>query len=82
MRLVILDNPDQVSLWAATYIKERILAFYPTPERPFVLGCPTGSSPFGVYAKLIEFHKAGELSFQNVVTFKYVQLFFFRMLCY
>lgn len=36
-------------------------------------GLPTGSSPIPTYKKLIEFHKAGELSFANVVTFKYVQ---------
>ena len=35
---MILDQPDQVATWAATYVKKRILAFAPTPERPFVLG--------------------------------------------
>jgi len=58
-----------VSLWVATYIKTRILNFKPTPERPFVLGLPTGSSPLGTYKKLVEFHKRGELSFANVVSF-------------
>ena len=58
-----------VAHWVATYIKKRILAFGPTAERPFVLGLPTGGSPLTVYQKLVEFHKAGELSFANVVTF-------------
>lgn len=53
----------------AYYVKERINQFKPTAERPFVLGLPTGSSPIGVYHKLVEFHKAGDLSFQHVVTF-------------
>ncbi|WP_375418905.1 glucosamine-6-phosphate deaminase [uncultured Hymenobacter sp.] len=34
-----------------------------------VLGLATGSSPIGVYKELIRLHQAGELSFQNVVTF-------------
>ena len=33
-------------------------------------GLPTGSSPLAMYRKLIELHKAGEISFANVVTFK------------
>ena len=70
MRLIILRDPDQVATWVATYVKKRILAYAPTPERPFVLGLPTGSSPVLVYRKLVEMHKRGELSFANVVTFK------------
>ena len=69
MRLIILKDPSVVAHWVATYIKKRILAFGPTAERPFVLGLPTGSSPLVVYKKLVEFHKAGELSFAHVVTF-------------
>lgn len=53
----------------AYYVKERINQFKPTAERPFVLGLPTGSSPIGVYHKLVDFHKSGELSFEHVVTF-------------
>ena len=39
------------------------------PDRPFVLGLPTGSSPTAVYQRLVEMHKRGEVSFANVVTF-------------
>ena len=53
----------------AHYVKERINQFQPTPERPFVLGLPTGSSPIGVYAKMVDLHRAGQLSFKNVITF-------------
>ena len=35
----------------------------------FVLGLPTGSTPIGVYKRLVAFHNAGELSFSNVITF-------------
>ncbi|HDO7238271.1 TPA: glucosamine-6-phosphate deaminase, partial [Klebsiella pneumoniae] len=50
-------------------IVNRINAFKPTAERPFVLGLPTGGTPLQTYKRLIELHKAGEISFKNVVTF-------------
>jgi glucosamine-6-phosphate deaminase len=34
-----------------------------------VLGLPTGSSPIGTYQVLVRMHQAGNLSFQNVITF-------------
>ncbi|CAF0708665.1 unnamed protein product [Brachionus calyciflorus] len=69
MRLVILDDNDGVSEWAAKYIKKRILDFAPSADRYFVLGLPTGGTPLGTYKKLIEFYKKGELSFKYVKTF-------------
>ena len=42
MRLVILDDYDKASEWAAKYVRNRILQFNPTKEKPFVLGLPTG----------------------------------------
>ncbi|MBD0270032.1 MAG: glucosamine-6-phosphate deaminase [Cyanobacteria bacterium Co-bin8] len=66
MRLII-DN--EVGTWAAAYVKQQILEFAPTPDRPFVLGLPTGGTPLGLYRKLVEFHQQGELSFRHVVTF-------------
>ncbi|HTV48527.1 MAG TPA: glucosamine-6-phosphate deaminase [Phycisphaerae bacterium] len=38
-------------------------------NQPCVLGLATGSTPMGIYQELIRLHKAGELSFKNVVTF-------------
>lgn len=69
MRLIIEPDYARVSEWAANYVASRINAANPTPEKPFVLGCPTGSSPLGMYRKLIELNKAGKVSFENVVTF-------------
>lgn len=69
MRLVILDDSNKVCEWAAKYIRRRILDFKPGPDRFFTLGLPTGSTPLGTYQKLIEFHRAGKLSFQYVKTF-------------
>lgn len=52
---------------------ERIKTFNPTAERPFVLGLPTGSSPVLIYQHLVQRHKAGDISFRNVVTFNMVR---------
>ena len=77
MRVIIEPNYERMSKWAADYVAMRIKQANPTPEKPFKLGCPTGSSPLGLYRELINKYKAGELSFQNVVTFnmdEYVKL--------
>jgi len=69
MRLLILEDDNQVTEWSAKYVAKRIRDFNPTPEKPFVLGLPTGGTPLLMYKKLIELHKAGKVSFKNVVTF-------------
>uniref|UniRef100_A0A8C4RAV7 Glucosamine-6-phosphate isomerase n=1 Tax=Eptatretus burgeri TaxID=7764 RepID=A0A8C4RAV7_EPTBU len=69
MRLVILDNYEDASEWAAKYIRNRIVSFQPGPDRYFTLGLPTGSTPLGCYLKLIEYHKNGDLFFRYVKTF-------------
>ena len=77
MRLIIEPDYQQVSEWAAQYVAARINAANPTEQHPFVLGCPTGSSPLGMYRRLIELNKEGKVSFRNVVTFnmdEYVNL--------
>ena len=77
MRVIIEPNYEALSKWAANYVANRIKEANPTPEKPFKLGCPTGSSPLGLYRELIKKYEAGELSFQNVITFnmdEYVKL--------
>ncbi|MCQ2095232.1 MAG: glucosamine-6-phosphate deaminase [Bacteroidaceae bacterium] len=77
MRVIITKDYDQMSLWAANYVAQRIVEKNPTQENPFVLGCPTGSSPLGLYRNLIKLYESGRISFQNVVTFnmdEYVNL--------
>ena len=69
MRVIIEQNYDQLSQWAANYVINKINAANPTAEKPFVLGLPTGSSPIGMYKALVEACKAGKVSFKNVVTF-------------
>jgi len=69
MRILIHENYQQLSKWTAYYIANKIKEFDPKPEKPFVLGLPTGSSPVGTYIELIELVKQERLSFKNVVTF-------------
>ncbi|MEE6479456.1 hypothetical protein FKM82_012250 [Ascaphus truei] len=69
MKLIILDDYDQTSEWAAKYIRNRIIQFNPDSGKYFTLGLPTGSTPLGCYKKLIEYHKNGDLSFKYVKTF-------------
>ncbi|XP_056295316.1 glucosamine-6-phosphate isomerase 1 [Pseudoliparis swirei] len=69
MKLIILNDYDQASEWAAKYIRNKILSFRPGPDRYLTLGLPTGSTPMGCYKKLIEYYKMGQISFQYVKTF-------------
>ena len=69
MKVIIKENYDKLSNWVGNYVAGRLNEFNPTPDRPFVLGLPTGSSPLGTYKKLIELYKANKVSFKNVVTF-------------
>jgi len=69
MRLVISEDYARCCEWAAKYIKKRIHGFQPGPDRYFALGLPTGSTPLGVYKKLVEYYQNGEISFKYVKTF-------------
>ncbi len=69
MRVIIQQDYAQLSKWAAEYVAAKINAANPTPEKPFKLGCPTGSSPLGLYRNLIKLYQEGKVSFENVVTF-------------
>ncbi len=69
MRVIIKENGATVGRWAGDYVARRINEAKPTAEKPFVLGLPTGSTPLGMYARLIELYKEGKVSFRNVVTF-------------
>ncbi|KNC77072.1 glucosamine-6-phosphate isomerase 1 [Sphaeroforma arctica JP610] len=69
MKLIIEPDAEHVATYAADYIKKRINAYGAGPDNYFVLGLPTGGTPVKTYKKLIEFVKAGELSFKYVKTF-------------
>ena len=69
MRVIIENDYDSLSKWAAEYVIKRINSAKPTADKPFVLGLPTGSSPIGMYAALSKACKEGRVSFRNVITF-------------
>ncbi len=69
MRLLIHPDYDAMSKWTAHYVAHKINKANPTPEKPYVLGLPTGSSPIGTYKELVNLYKKGKVSFKNVVTF-------------
>ena len=61
MRLIVRDTSTETAEYVAGYILQRIKEYDPTPERPFVLGLPTGGSPTEVYRLLAASYKAGEV---------------------
>lgn len=69
MRVIIKQDYDALSEWAANHVIEQINRFAPTSDKPFILGLPTGSSPLGMYRSLIKAYQEGRVSFRNVVTF-------------
>ena len=66
MKLIIKNDYEGMCEWAAQHIADAINNH--KEDRPFVLGLPTGSSPLGVYRRLVEMNKAGKITFKNVVT--------------
>lgn len=69
MRLIIENDAQKGSVWAARYIVSKIKEKAAKTDKPFVLGLPTGSTPIGTYNELIRMYKEGEVSFKNVITF-------------
>ncbi|GKV90801.1 MULTISPECIES: glucosamine-6-phosphate deaminase [Pectobacterium] len=69
MRLIPLTTAADVGKWAARHIVEKINAFKPSADRPFILGLPTGSSPLEAYKSLVAMYQAGLVSFKHVITF-------------
>ncbi len=64
MEIRIFENKESLSRAAANYFIEVL-----KEESKPVLGLATGSSPLGLYEKLIESYKRGEISFENVHTY-------------
>lgn len=69
MQVIIKSDYDEMSRAAAEHVIRRINESNPTPENPFVLGLPTGSSPIGMYQELVKAVKEQRVSFRNVITF-------------
>ena len=69
MRSGTLPVHQIVGMGEAYRIAKEMLKFKPTPEKPFVLGLPTGSTPLKTYKELINLYNEGIISFENVITF-------------
>ncbi|ADV33720.1 glucosamine-6-phosphate deaminase [Candidatus Blochmanniella vafra str. BVAF] len=69
MRVIFLNNSDQVAQWVSDYIVWKINYFKPTKINPFILGLPTGNTPIKTYKKLIKIHQNGQVSFKHVIIF-------------
>jgi len=77
MRLIIKENYEAMSAWAAEYIVKRINNKIVSGNsinqgkdtQSFILGLPTGSSPLGTYRELIRLNRIGAVSFDKVITF-------------
>ena len=52
MRLIPLNNEQQVSRWAARHIADRINHFKTYRRTSFVLGLPTGGTPLKTYQRI------------------------------
>ncbi len=64
MRVIVCDNYEELSKKGAKLIAGQIML---NPKS--VLGLATGSTPEGLYERLIEYYKDGEIDFSQVVTF-------------
>jgi glucosamine-6-phosphate deaminase len=69
MRILIHENYQELSKWVAHYLAGKINHAISSPDKPFVLGLPTGSSPIGIYRELVGLYRGKKVSFKNVVTF-------------
>ena len=63
MKLIVCKNYEEMSAAAAEVVADVMKA-----DPACVLGLATGSTPVGMYRKLIEMNRAGEIDFSSVTT--------------
>lgn len=64
MRVIICKDYDDLSLQGAKLVYSQLIL-----KPDCVLGLATGSTPIGMYDKLVEMYREGELDFSKVTTF-------------
>jgi len=64
MEVIIKDNYEELSKFAAQFIAEQI-----NKKPDTVLGLATGGTPLGTYKELINLHKENKVDFSQVVSF-------------
>lgn len=64
MKIIVCKSYDEISARAAEIVAEQI------KEKPdSILGFATGSTPIGMYKKLIDMYKDGKISFSDITSF-------------
>jgi len=64
MEIIIFDTVEQLDEYGANYFVNTV------KQKPnAVLGLATGSTPIGIYEKITDKHKQGEVSFSGVTTY-------------
>ncbi len=64
MKIIVVKNEEQMDEAAITVIKDQL-----TSKSDSVLGLATGSTPKGLYKRLVDLYQKGELDFSSVTTF-------------
>ncbi len=64
MKVIVCKNYEEMSIEAAAILKEQI-----TQKPDSVLGFATGSTPIGVYKRLIEMYERKEIDFKDIKSF-------------
>ena len=64
MRVIVCNDYEEMSLRAA-----KLVASQMTLKPNCILGLATGSTPIGLYDRLVEMNKMGEIDFSDVTTF-------------
>ena len=64
MKIIKVKDYEELSARAAEIVAELVQR-----KEDACLGLATGGTPLGMYRKLIEKHRLGEISFKNVSTF-------------
>lgn len=62
MKVIVCDNYDQMSQEGYKVMKDVIKS----NNEQCILGLATGSTPIGLYKKMIEDYKAGKISYKNI----------------
>jgi glucosamine-6-phosphate deaminase len=68
MKVLVISDAANVGIFTALLLQKAIETGRSTRGRA-VLGLATGSTPEKVYANLVEWHRAGSLSFRDVTTY-------------
>ena len=64
MRIIVCKNYEELSEKAANIVASQL-----TLKPDSVIGLATGSTPLGMYSKLAEMNKSGEIDFSDVISF-------------